>query len=410
MMRVLAVALPLLSALWIVPADAQSARIGAGRGGERGVNIPNYTANNGLPHWRSCRARVLAGTGNCTVLFIGESTTAGFDALYNTVGSNALSAAMPSQVAGILTTVYGISSQTNDVMGNKNVDSDAGVSANYQAFDTRTTLGNWIILGPGTDKAPGPLGGYFFAGGNTAMEFAPSDLASYPGSGSILTDTIDVYVLNTGSANLTVKVGDTTLCTRGSISSLTRVTCSAPRADNTYAINCDVQFQCAIMGWVARDSTTSQVIMINGAWGGATSAQWASNHPNIAALAPDLCVINEIGNDSRNQTPAATYRSNLTAVVNSCKQTGDVLLTTGTMGKGPPRKNSLITAVKSIGAATGSPVWDSASLGSSTGWTAQTNARRGWNGSINGAAPDTAHQGAAGYAVYASFIAQILAQ
>lgn len=144
------------------------------------------------------------------------------------------------------------------------------------------------------------------------------------------------------------------------------------------------------MGWVARDSTTSQVIMINGAWGGATSEQWAASHANIAALAPDLCVINEIGNDSRIQTPAATYRSNLTAIVNSCKQIGDVLLTTGTMGKGPPR--------------------DSASLGSSNGWTAQTNARRGWNGSINGAAPDTAHQGAAGYAVYASFIAQILAQ
>jgi hypothetical protein len=197
---------------------------------------------------------------------------------------------------------------------------------------------------------------------------------------------------------------------RGRISSITKVTCSAARADNTYAINCDVQFQCAIMGWVARDSTTSQVIMINGAWGGATSEQWAASHANIAALAPDLCVINEIGNDSRIQTPAATYRSNLTAIVNSCKQTGDVLLTTGTMGKGPPRKNSLITAVKSIGAATGSPVWDSASLGSSNGWTAQTNARRGWNGSINGAAPDTAHQGAAGYAVYASFIAQILAQ
>jgi hypothetical protein len=61
-----------------------------------------------------------------------------------------------------------------------------------------------------------------------------------------------------------------------------------------------------------------------------------------------------------------------------------VLLTTGTMGKGPPRKNSLITAVKSIGAATGSPVWDSASLGSSNGWTAQTNARRGWNGDLTG--------------------------
>ena len=407
-MRVLAVALLLLSAFRIVPADAQSARAGAGRGGEHSANIPNYTANNGLPHWRSCRARVLAGTGNCTVLFIGESTTAGFDALYNTVGSDALSAAMPSQVAGILTTVYGISSQTNDVMGNKNVDSDAGVAANYQTFDTRTRLGNWIILGPGTDRTPGPLGGYSFAGGNTAIEFAPSDLASYPGSGPILTDKIDVYVLNTGSANFTVKVGDTTLCSRGGISSLTRVTCSATRADNTYAINCDVQFQCAIMGWVARDSTTSQVIMINGAWGGATSAQWASNLPNIAALAPDLCVINEIGNDSRDKTPPATYRSNLTAIVNTCRQTGDVLLTTGTSGRGTPAHNGLITAVKAIGAVTGSPVWDSASLGG--GWTAQTNARRGWNGSINGVAPDTAHQGAAGYAVYASFIAQILAQ
>ena len=68
------------------------------------------------------------------------------------------------------------------------------------------------------------MAGIFFAGGNTAIEFAPSDLASYPGSGSILTDTIDVYVLNTGSANFTVKVGDTTLCSRGGITSITKVT------------------------------------------------------------------------------------------------------------------------------------------------------------------------------------------
>jgi len=409
-MRVLAVALLLLSALRIVPADAQSARIGAGRGGEHSVNIPNYVANGGLPRWKGCRAKVLAGTGNCTVLFIGESTTAGFDALYATTTADALSAAMPSQVAGILTTVYGISAQTNDVMGNKDVDSGARVSANYQAFDTRTTLGNWIITAPGADGSAGPLGGHFFAGGNTAMTFAPSDPATYPGSGPILTDTIDVYVLNTGSASVTVSVGDTTLCTRSGISAITRVTCSATRGDNTYAINCDVQFQCAIMGWVARDSTTSQVIMINGAWGGATSEQWATRPSNITVFAPDLCVINEFGNDHRYHTPPATYRLNLMTIVNACRHSGDVLLTTGTFGKGPPEKNSLITAVKSIGAATGSPVWDSASLGSSNGWTAQTNARRGWNGSINGAAPDTAHQGAAGYAVYASFIAQILAQ
>jgi hypothetical protein len=112
--------------------------------------------------------------------------------------------------------------------------------------------------------------------------------------------------------SLVVKVGASTICTiNGPISTQTKTTCSAQSlADNTYTLNCSAAFSCSIRELVARNSTISQFIIINGAFGGATVSQWAAATPinSIQQFQPDLCIINDLGNDIGAGTSAAITR------------------------------------------------------------------------------------------------------
>jgi lysophospholipase L1-like esterase len=371
-----------------------------------GVAVPNYTPNIGLPIWRACRDRIRAGTiDQCPVVLISESTGAAFDATYATITNDASCCGLDRALAGILRTVYGVDAQTNNFLGNRAIDGfSGGSSAAYLEFDTRvTSLGNWIIA---TFIGPQFPGGFPFVGGNTAITFHPTDVVSFPSTPAINTDRIDLYAVYTGTANMTVKVGATTLCTIPPGLSNTKQTCNATRGDNTYSINCDVQFQCNFAGASARDSTAHQVVILNASFGGATVAQQASTIDILDQMAPVLCIINDLGNDQGQSTPVNAFIASNQTIISRCKLTGDVLMTTGVVGNNPTYPPAVVT----VAATNNVPVWNSAALGGASGWSPPTNDNYGWDGAWDRAALDPNHPGAAGYAVWASFVAQILMQ
>jgi lysophospholipase L1-like esterase len=393
-----------------------------GGGGPSSFFPPNYTANAGLPHWQACRAKVNAGTGNCTIVVLGESTSVSFDAAYNGVLNDALSIGTPNQVAGVLSQIYGISTQTNVVAGNHAIDGCTASAATYRSFDTRVTATNgWIVT---TGTCPGSafdFGGYpWLATDTTAFVFHPTDAVSYTSTLAIPTNAIDVWTEFVSSGqSLVVKVGATTICTiAGPISVLTKTTCNAPSlADNTYSMNCSAAFSCSINELVARNTTISQVTIMNGAFGGAVAANLADAAITtaVAAFHPDLCILNDLGNDIGAGTSPSAYQASITSIIQNCQSSGDVLVTTGVIAPNTPFpcsndgnvtctniRNALIAAATATKAA----FWDSGLLIPST----QYNSNFGWNGAYNGATPDVAHQGAAGYAVYGTLLAQILMQ
>lgn len=375
------------------------------------VSVPNYTANGGLPKWRACLARVKAGTGNCTVMHIGESTTAAFDATWSGTTKDALSAGIPNQLAGILSTYYSIPTMSSSAIGNQIVDGATGSPAAYLAFNTRvTSMGSW---GFDANSAHINIGGYAFADSiNTgALTYHPTDTVSYPSAQTIQTDNLDVLVYFL-SNNLVVKVGSTTICT---LITAGLQSCPATLGDNTYSLDCTGV--CSIAGVRARNSTVKAVNMVDASFGGALIAQFANVVGAITPWSPDLCIINDLGNDIGVNTPPSNYQASLISVIQGCQQSGDVLVVTGTVGTQSGQKNNIRAAAQAAAAATNSAFWDSAALNSiggsspsGAGFDPNTNSNYGWNGSYNGAAIDPPHQSGIGYGIYASFLAQILAQ
>lgn len=356
-----------------------------------------------MPIFKACLAQVKAGTGNCNVVLIGESTGAATGSQYSATGADSACCGFLKQAAGTLSSVYGISTQANDFLGNKVVDGATGANAVFLASDQRvTSLGNWFIF---TGGAPG-LGGYSFVNNDaTAITFRPTDSTTFPSTAAIQTNSVDVYA-NGGSYSVNIGGGAICTPTNGGIT-----TCAATLGNNTYTITCTSgAFSCSLQGLLAWNTSVPSLRFINGSFGGATIAQQEANIGYIQAFSPALCIINDLGNDIANLTAPATYQASLLAVVNACKASGDVLLTTGVIGDAPlgapcTQCADIRNAVKAVAASTNSPIWDSGALIVSP----TANDNYAWNAANNGAAQDPNHQGAAGYAVYGTFLAQILA-
>jgi hypothetical protein len=414
--------------------------------------IPNFTVNGGLPKWKVCRAKVQANKGNCTVLVIGESTPRGLGAMFSGSSFDAASGAWPAQVAVQLKQIYGLNAQANSISGSGNI----GNMAAFVAYDTRVvTPGNWTIQG-----GPTCSGATLFAGGcafraaasdTTAFQFNPGNITSYPSAPTVPTDTLDVYSVNVnlsaGYGVISIKVnGGASLATiaqngAGPLTyTKTTVSTGSAAADNTWQLACTSSIGCQFDAIVARNSAVKEASFINMGISGATAGLWATTGPIYNPLAgiqnlyqPDLCIIQEQGNDQDAPTAIATYMANYQAIIDACKASGDVLIVTSQQGQAGAAcgscgggiipyydtQQTYVVAQRQIATTNNLPILDwwttmcgtvsgsgSRSTCSRGGWTAGV--ANGWNGSFNGIAQDIVHQGPYAYAVLAAQIAMIL--
>lgn len=409
--------------------------------------ISNFTVNGGLPQWQACRAKVIANSSNCTVLIIGESTPRGWGAMFVGTAADAASGAWPVQVAQQLQHIYGFNAQANSIAGSGNV----GNIAAFTTYDTRVvTANNWAIYNgtcTGINMWPGGCG-FSNQTDSTTFEFNPKDTTTYPSAPTVPTDTIDVYSLNVnvsvgfGVLSINVNGGSAlgTINQDGSgatTETKTTFTTGVAPADNTWKLACTTKntYGCFFDAIVVRNSLVSEASFINIGIGGATVALWntaAGPQPNnpLAEIQnvyePDLCIIQDQGNDQNAGTDITTYKTDLTNIINACKATGDVLIITSQpsepgSGSNPyyDTQQTYVTAQQQVAAAANVPILDwwtamcgtvsgsgSGSTCSRGGWLAGV--AHGWNGSFNGLTQDVVHQGPYAYGTLASLIAQIL--
>lgn len=421
------------------------------------VQIPNFTPNAGLPHWRKCRAKVIANAGNCTVLIIGESTPRGWGATWG--GNDAASTAWPVQVALGLRLdcdnkrVTCINAQSNSFAGSGSVGSPAA----FAAYDTRLSMGTWSLSGWNTpscyNSASLVVGGCSMVSTDTTSTFTfnPKNTTSYPSASAVPTDTVDVYSMNMnqseGFGTLLVNVnGGSTLASiaQGGAGALTytktTVTTGVAAADNTWGWRCSVTNYCLFDTVVLRNSAVSEASFINMGMGGATVENWnlSGNAYNpLTAIQnvfhPDLCIIQDQGNDQDAGTVIATYKTNLTAIITTCQASGDAMIVTSQQGQPGlacgacaggiipyyDTQQTYVTAQHQVATATNVPILDwwttlcgavsgsgAGSTCSKGGWSAGM--ANGWNGGYNGATADPIHQGPPAYAILASQVAAIL--
>jgi hypothetical protein len=332
-----------------------------------GASIPNFTANGGLPHWQACRDQVKAGTvTQCNVIIIGESTSTGHGAFFNGTANDAHAGAAANAIARNLTAA-GIFTETNTVVG------DSSISP-FGTYDTRVTVNGFT-----------PSTGFFTLGANvwvnndtTAFTFNPSDSTTFPSNPAVQTNSLDVYWIGgpSDAASMTVDIGGAPICTFSvtlPTEGINKTTCTTTPGPNVYNIKCTVAAteSCNITAVHAYNSGAGRVTIFNAAADGATITNFGdTSFGSVGAVAaieqnaPVLCIFMEWENDAlvSPQTTIAAFNSAYAAVINACKASGDVLLTTGKptgTAPSPITSQQYQQAIIAQATANNAPIWDS---------------------------------------------------
>jgi lysophospholipase L1-like esterase len=273
------------------------------------------------PYWRKRLAQVRAGLSDAKILCLGDSTTYGYVAPPNNVGTPAI-ASYPSDLAAMLNAYFAPA-----FVGLATPKLQSGVSVD----------GRWA-LGTGWAAAPGDAIGW--AGTEVYKAAASSGALVYtPGASAGPCDTFDVYyVANGGTPPFTIQAtgGAVVTVTPGTQNGIFRATCVAAAASTTNAVSIitsAVAGSRRVVGVEAYHSSQRRIRVGNAGVGGAASVGWAfamnsyQSFACIAAYAPDLTIISLGLNDMPSpNTPPATFAANLTAIVNACRLSGDVVL------------------------------------------------------------------------------------
>ena len=263
----------------------------------------------GLPNWRKARAAVLQRIGGARILCLGDSLTAGG----STEAGSLQAAAYPTMLARLLGNVYPATAA--GFYGGKY---GSGISA----YDPRLTLGaGWTAVEASTVAV---LGGQAIENTTTtnALTFAPG----------VAWDTAEVTVAGIGAGSLGLSIGGAVTNYSPTVGVVTTITYTAASlAAHTLTIarvSGDVQ----VLGIVCTDSTAPAVTVINAARGGYEIGDYldstdfyspANTLPNVTA---DLCLV-EIGINDRNAELApASYRAQLSALLDLLPAASDVVL------------------------------------------------------------------------------------
>lgn len=247
------------------------------------------------------------------IVCYGDSTTAGGFSDGTQVGL--WSAAYPAKLADFLTQ-YGRAAQNDSFFGDLNINQFTA----FGPHDPRLSFGaGWaattIVLG-GKD--------WFNNSTTNVMSFTPTHDF----------DTLDVYWLggNVGNFNINLDGGsNTNVPTNVAPVHLNKTTITGSLGPHTVNV-ARVAGNEHIVGMVARTAGADVARVANLGQYGARSSNLAAAvnpydpKPSLERLAPDLTIINIGINDMLNAVTAATFKTNVQAIITSAKLSGDALL------------------------------------------------------------------------------------
>jgi lysophospholipase L1-like esterase len=284
----------------------------------RGVNDPIPAL---MSNWRLAFAKVLDGTADAKIMFIGDSTTRGLGGTYAATVPDYDS--YPWRVAQLLNS-YGIPAAPGLAMPRSTINSN---------LDNRWTYGTgWqpFNLGPVGSAAQGlttPAGN---------LVFTPGGTYSY--------DKFDVYYLRySGGGTITCTATGGTPVSQPAVgtSATVKFTVVAATAATTNAVTCSSTGTNYIVAMEPFLSTTHRVRVGNAGIGGTRSAQWAttgsfSGTEFIKAYAPDLGFVSLGINDAGDGVAVASLQVNLSTIITAIKVSGTAGLLTMPPSSGSP--------------------------------------------------------------------------
>jgi hypothetical protein len=286
-------------------------------------NTTNITAA-AFPNWRAARARVIGATGRARIAIVGDSTSMGCG---SGTGEAAYNGARPLGSASLLAS--GLSSRgvpaTIDNWTGFGIGSGMTFSL-VPAYDPRMSFGaSWGALTSPSITWFG--GGFINSTGTGVLSFAPNSAF----------DTFDVHYIQFsggGSFNVSIDSGASLglVNTNSAITALTKQTFTVALGMHTIRLTPTSSTQNYIQGIVPIASATNAVDILIGAWGGASSGDWATSAtPQSAAnalayFAPDLTIINLAINDNAAGIAPAKFNTNIQTIINKAKLSGDVFL------------------------------------------------------------------------------------
>lgn len=277
-----------------------------------------------LPQWQASKALQVAGIRNAKILFLGDSTTAGWGSQNSSAHVNDAALGTIAQLSALLP---GASWQSQ--FCDQNTLSGAAGTIPINVFDARVTLGSFVqTLYAGGVAAS--VGGSLLtcSSGTTAYTFTPTTNV----------DTFDFYYATDptfGHLSYQVDSGAVVDIDCSPAQSVTKVTISAGSVGAHTLKIARVSGSVQFVGTIAYTAAVKEITIINGGWSGSTAANW--NVINgawdpllfIPQLAPDLTIIDLTINDWVAATLPATYRASMQALMAVAARTGDVLLLSG---------------------------------------------------------------------------------
>lgn len=264
-----------------------------------------------LPTFYKKMGAVKAGTGNCRMLILGDSTTLG------KLASSTQTLCQANNYSAVAQRMFnkaGITAQRDFIAGNGD-----GTSNTY---DTRVTFGNSWASGGNT------LGGVNFTGSTT------SNALVFKFTGIVDTFKITYLVVSgAGTFSANIDGGSNTNTATAGASALASITLTAS-APGIHTVNISYVSggNVRIQGIEAWNSKISQLQIMSTGWGGATaenisdSTQPYSPLGGIGFCAPDLTVINIGINDWIAGTNTTTFSNAIDSLITEAKISGDCVI------------------------------------------------------------------------------------
>ena len=296
----------LLTFLLLFASLSCSAQLGGFVGGSTASN--NQVLALQLPKWRLALAKARSGGGDAKLMFVGDSTTGGFNTAQPSIAYT-----YPTQLMTMFTA------------GETPVATSQGFSSDIQLYPPSA----WTLPSGWTLSA---FNGVQAAPGCTSFVYTPSDGHSY--------DSFDIYYLGSSGlgAVLATATGGTGVALNGNQATSgiykTTVTAASASTSNSLTLsNCQTanSFITNIEPFL---STTSRVRFANFGIAGSTTTNWVNTTPafyqitGMTAYAPNLTIIMLGINDAAASTPCATTIANLQTIITAAKISGDVILNT----------------------------------------------------------------------------------
>ncbi|WP_339112769.1 SGNH/GDSL hydrolase family protein [Thioclava sp. GXIMD2076] len=257
---------------------------------------------------RHALASVMQKLGNARVACVGDSNTMGWQSGGVTIHRRALS--YPAALSRFLAEYAGTDLNTfgRALTG----------TAGYEDYDPRVTLNGWLASGATS------VGGEMWDGSTQTAPFEYLPESAW--------DTVDVWVGLSSAGEMTIGVdGDETTYTPA-VGEVVKITYSAPSLAVQALKLGYTSGASAVIGWSCYDSSTPGVEVLNMGRSGWRSDQYAdaasfySPLNALAAVAPDLTLVQLGLNDFNQNRDPELFRADMQTIIDTASQYSDLVL------------------------------------------------------------------------------------